>query len=163
MRKRDLDAALAALDRMDGPELRVRWEKLTGTVAPRLRPRLMRLALAWEMQASVHGGLPRRVTQRLEQLAGAKTRTTPLRPGMRLVRAWKGVLHPVSVEEDGAIVWDGATWKSLSEVARAITGTRWSGPAFFGLKTTASQRSGNTQHTFSVDANAHCDPGMAAA
>jgi len=173
MRKRDLDTVLASLDRMDGPELKARWERLTGLVAPRLRPRLMRLALAWEMQASVHGGLPRRVTQRLEQLAGAKTRTTQLRPGMRLVREWKGVLHQVHVEEDGAILWNDATWKSLSEVARAITGTRWSGPAFFGLKTaTAAQRAdskadrrvaGQNERSLPAEVLARSDSGKAAA
>ncbi|MEZ5655404.1 MAG: DUF2924 domain-containing protein [Sphingobium sp.] len=134
MRSVDLDAALASLDTMTGEELRARWVALTGRPVPRVKLRLLRLALAWEMQAKVHGGLPRRVTQRLDQLAGGKTQTSALRPGMRLVREWKGVLHQVSVEEDGAIVWNDATWKSLSEVARAITGTRWSGPAFFGLK-----------------------------
>ena len=134
MRSVDLDVALTSLDTMTGEELRARWVALTSRPVPCVKLRLLRLALAWEMQAKVHGGLPRRVTQRLDQLAGGKTLTSPLRPGMRLVREWKGVLHQVSVEDDGAIVWNDATWKSLSEVARAITGTRWSGPAFFGLK-----------------------------
>ena len=53
---------------------------------------------------------------------------------MRLTREWNGVLHTVTVEEDGRVQWNGRDWRSLSEVARAITGTRWSGPAFFGLK-----------------------------
>ena len=53
---------------------------------------------------------------------------------MRLVREWGGKVHVVLVGEDQVIRWDGREWKSLSEVARAITGTRWSGPAFFGLK-----------------------------
>jgi DNA-binding transcriptional MocR family regulator len=71
---------------------------------------------------------------RLAQLAGGKTRTTQASPGMRLVREWNGVLHVVTVAEDGAVLWNEKSWRSLSEVARAITGTRWSGPAFFGLK-----------------------------
>jgi hypothetical protein len=53
---------------------------------------------------------------------------------MRLVREWQGRAHVVTVGEDQVIRWDGREWRSLSEVARAITGTRWSGPAFFGLK-----------------------------
>jgi hypothetical protein len=57
---------------------------------------------------------------------------------MRLVREWQGVAHVVVVGDDGVIRWDGRDWRSLSEVARAITGTRWSGPAFFGLKTRAA-------------------------
>lgn len=53
---------------------------------------------------------------------------------MRLAREWNGKLHVVTVGEDGVIRWSDGEWRSLSEVARAITGTRWSGPAFFGLK-----------------------------
>lgn len=144
MRKRDpgadLAATLAALEQMDGPELRRCWEKQVGTSCPRLRPKLLRLALAWECQAKVHGGVPRTMTQRLDQLAGDKSRTVAARPGMRLVREWRGVLHQVDVGEDGAVHWNGRSWKSLSEVARAITGTRWSGPAFFGLKTAVKDK-----------------------
>ena len=66
--------------------------------------------------------------------AAAKTVTRPARPGTRLVREWNGTAHIVTVGEDGVIRWNSADWNSLSEVARAITGTRWSGPAFFGLK-----------------------------
>lgn len=54
---------------------------------------------------------------------------------MRLMREWNGTLHVVTVDEDGTILWNDREWGSLSAVARAITGTRWSGPAFFGLRT----------------------------
>ncbi|SFP85864.1 DUF2924 domain-containing protein [Sphingomonas rubra] len=57
---------------------------------------------------------------------------------MRLVREWQGQVHVVTVGDDGVICWDEREWRSLSEVARAITGTRWSGPAFFGLKKKAA-------------------------
>ena len=57
-----------------------------------------------------------------------------MRPGMRLAREFAGKVHVVTVGEDGAVLWNEREWRSLSEVARAITGTRWSGPAFFGLK-----------------------------
>ena len=70
----------------------------------------------------------------LGQVAGGKTRTRAVQPGMRLVREWQGTLHVVTIEADNAVRWNGKAWNSLSEVARAITGTRWSGPAFFGLK-----------------------------
>jgi len=53
---------------------------------------------------------------------------------MRLVREWQGRLHVVTIAEDGVVMWNEKQWRSLSEVAREITGTRWSGPAFFGLK-----------------------------
>jgi hypothetical protein len=136
-RQLGLEAELAALDAMTGPALRESWTVLTGGPVPRISPKLLRLALAWELQAAALGGLPRRTRQRLDQLAAARTRTAEARPGMRLMREWNGKLHVVTVGEDQIIRWNDKEWRSLSEVARAITGTRWSGPAFFGLKTKA--------------------------
>ena len=116
-------------------ELRAKWRALTGTPFPRISPKMLRLALAWEIQARAYGGLSRKTQQTLDQLARGMTKTSPARPGTRLVREWQGKAHVVTVGEDGIIRWDQREWHSLSEVARAITGTRWSGPAFFGLKT----------------------------
>ena len=130
-----LDEQLAELDALSIGELRDRWAQLTGRVVPRLGTAMLRLALAYEIQAKALGGLPRAVQQRLDQLAAAKTVTRTATPSMRLVREWQGTAHVVTVGEQGVIEWNGKTWRSLSEVARAITGTRWSGPAFFGLKT----------------------------
>ncbi len=62
--------------------------------------------------------------QTLAQIAAVKTRTTAARPGMRLVRAWGGATHVVTIGEEGTIGWNNNTWRSMSEVARAITGTR---------------------------------------
>ena len=129
-----VDEQLALLPTKSTADLRVWWAKLTGTLAPKISPKLLRLALAWELQAKACGGLPRPVQQKLEQLATGKTRTQRTAPGMRLVREWNGTLHVVTIGEDQVIRWDERSWNSLSEVARAITGTRWSGPAFFGLK-----------------------------
>ena len=138
MAKRDLAAELAALPGMNGAALQERWTQLTGAATPpQVSPRLLRLALAWHLQAAVHGGLARRTRQRLDQIAGGRSRTSDARPGMRLVREWNGAVHVVTIGEDGMIAWNGKSWKSLSEVARAITGTRWSGPAFFGLRRSA--------------------------
>ncbi|WP_421849190.1 DUF2924 domain-containing protein [Novosphingobium sp.] len=134
MARIDLDRELARLAEYPPAELRERWERLTGGPAPNVSPRLLRMALAWELQAKVHGGLSRRTQQRLAQTWQAKTTTREVQPGMRLVREWNGNVHIVQVGEDGVIRWSGKAWNSLSEVARAITGTRWSGPAFFGLK-----------------------------
>lgn len=133
-RKRNLADELAALDQMNTAELAERWVTLTARPVPQVSAALLRLALAWELQAAVHGGLSRQSLQRLEQLASGKTQTRSLSPGMRLAREWNGTLHVVIVDDDGAIRWNDRSWKSLSAVARAITGTRWSGPAFFGLK-----------------------------
>lgn len=125
---------VAALDALALGDLRVRWTRLVGTPAPKIGTNMLRLALAWEIQARREGGLTRATTQALDQLARGRTRTAPPRAGMRLVREWQGRVHVVEVGEDEIIRWDGRDWRSLSEVARAITGTRWSGPAFFGLK-----------------------------
>ena len=125
---------LAALETMAAPELRTLWVKLRGTTAPPISAGMLRLALAWEIQASVHGRLSRATQQRLAQHGRGKTRTSAAKPGMRLVREWNGHVHVVTLGSDGVVHWNERQWRSLSEVAREITGTRWSGPAFFGLK-----------------------------
>ena len=129
-----VDAEIAALEALSSAALRERWSALTGSPVPRISPKLLRLALAWELQARSFGGLSRATTRTLDQLGRGETLTAPARPGMRLVREWRGRVHVVTVGEDQVIRWDEREWRSLSEVARAITGTRWSGPAFFGLK-----------------------------
>ena len=107
---------------------------MTGSPVPRVSPGLLRMALAWEIQASATGGLPRATTQALDQAGRGQTLTQAPAAGMRLVREWQGRVHVVEIGDDQVIRWYGKEWRSLSEVARAITGTRWSGPAFFGLK-----------------------------
>ncbi len=134
MARLDLEAELAALAELPLAQLREKWIQLIAKPLPRVSAKMLRLAIAWELQAKVHGGLSRKTQQKLAQLASAKTVTREAQPGMRLVREWNGKLHVAEVGEDKVIRWNGAEWKSLSEVARAITGTRWSGPAFFGLK-----------------------------
>jgi predicted component of type VI protein secretion system len=130
----DVAKELAQLEFLASATLRERWQALVGMPVPRVSPKMLRLALAWELQAKAHGGLPRSTTRLLDQFERKATRTTPTKPGMRLVREWQGRVHVVIVGEDQIIRWDDREWRSLSEVARAITGTRWSGPAFFGLK-----------------------------
>ncbi len=125
---------LAALATLSSAQLRAEWSSLTGRPVPNVSPSLLRSALGWDLQARTHGGLLRRTQQKLDLLAGMRTRTCKAQPGMRLAREWNGSLHVVNIENDGTITWNGASWPSLSRVAREITGTRWSGPAFFGLK-----------------------------
>ena len=115
-----VDDQLAALATMSPAQLRSEWQRLTGGPLPRISPSMLRLALAWETQAKAYGGLSRSTQQKLDQ--------------QKRGREWNGRAHVVLVGEDEVIRWDGREWRSLSEVARAITGTRWSGPAFFGLK-----------------------------
>lgn len=135
MSRVSLEAELAALADASPAQLREQWQEVTRRPLPRVSPGLLRLALAWELQARARGGLPRRLSQKLAQIAAAKTSTHEIQPGMRLVREWQGKVHVVTISEDGVIHWNDRAWTSLSEVARTITGTRWSGPAFFGLKT----------------------------
>lgn len=130
-----LDKKLAELPKLSLCQLRQKWSECTDKPFPKVSAGLLRLALAWELQASAHGGLPRKIQQQLGQAASGKTSTRDTSPGMRLVREWNGTVHVVTIDEDGRICWNDQSWNSLSQVARAITGTRWSGPAFFGLKT----------------------------
>ncbi|MFN5085239.1 MAG: DUF2924 domain-containing protein [Novosphingobium sp.] len=133
MKTAGVEERVAAL--ADQPaQLRAQWLDLKGAPMPRVSPALLRLALAWEIQAKSLGGLSRKTSQTLQQMANGKSETRAASPGMRLVREWNGTVHVVTVDESGQISWNGRQWNSLSEVARAITGTRWSGPAFFGLK-----------------------------
>jgi hypothetical protein len=104
--------------------------------------------LAFELQARAHGGLPAAAVRKLERLAAeqgaasgrsdgsskaaSREGSAKLKPGGRLLREWGGVTHVVDVVE-GGIFWRGERHRSLSAIARAITGAHWSGPRFFGL------------------------------
>ncbi len=134
--------ALASLPTLDREELLERWRALYAKPAPPhiSRPILIR-AIAYRMQEQVFGGLKpatRRLLQRVaeEIRAGRPITSVPsptLKPGTRLLREWNGTTHEVIVLEDG-VLFRGKHHRSLSEVARLITGSRWSGPRFFGLK-----------------------------
>ena len=123
---------LAALDGLSKRDLGDRWARITDRHAPKASARLLRMALAYELQAKEHGSLPAKLRRRLASDAPAPVAS--LRPGTRFVREHAGKVHVVTVDDEGCILWNEREWQSLSEVARAITGTRWSGPAFFGLK-----------------------------
>ena len=129
-----VEEQIARLTTRSSADLRETWTRLTPSPVPRISPSLLRMALAYEIQARAFGGLSRATTRKLDQLAVAKTKTSAVSPGMRLVREWGGKAHVVTIGEDKVIRWNEREWQSLSEVAREITGTRWSGPAFFGLK-----------------------------
>ena len=131
-----LEQELAALAKLDRAALLQRWRMAFGRDAPpRLSRALMEKAIAYDLQAKVFGGLPARTRRSLRATAKADGRSgmsnLPSR-GTRLVREWNGALHEVEVLEDGYL-WRGARHRSLSAIARAITGTKWSGPRFFGL------------------------------
>lgn len=130
-RKAGVTQAVAAIAVMPLPELRIEWERRYGA-APRHRSaELLRRVLAWRVQADVYGGLDA-TSKKLLAREDLPLRITPP-AGMRLAREWAGRTHEVVVIESG-VVYKGKTWKSLSEVARHITGMRWNGPRFFGLR-----------------------------
>ena len=131
-----LEDQLIELRTMAKQDMKDRWAQLTGRPVPKVSENMLRLALAYELQAKALGGLSRSVRQRLDQAAAGKSQTKGVRPGMRLTREFGGIVHIVTIGDQGQVVWNEREWRSLSEVARAITGTRWSGPAFFGLRTT---------------------------
>ncbi len=124
-------AAVAAIVDMDLRGLRAEWERRYGA-APRHRSAdLLRRVLAWRVQADLLGGFDA-VTLRL-LASDRKGLNLGAKPGMRLAREWAGKRHEVVVIESG-VVYEGVTYGSLSEVARNITGMRWNGPRFFGLR-----------------------------
>jgi len=131
-----LASALAGLSSLDTPALKERWQALFGKDPPHHASRgfLIR-AVAYRMQENALGGLKPQTRRLLVRLAdGTRNPAAPkLGPGTRLVREWQGVPHQVLVLEDG-VVYRGQHYRSLSEVARLITGSRRSGPLFFGLK-----------------------------
>lgn len=140
-RKRLAESGIA-VDHLNPAKIREQWTAATNTPPPRYvsRSLLMRM-LADRLQVAKHGGLSPETKRRLLKIATAvrngepvASQPTPsLRPGTMLVRDWQGSRHQVVVRE-GGFAFEGEIYHSLSEVARKITGTRWSGPAFFGLK-----------------------------
>lgn len=130
---------LADLDTMDRAALLAAWSDLFDAPAPKGMSRtFLRRFLAFEIQARHHGGLPKRIGAALQKCRAAETRsrTPSLKPGARLIREWNGVTHVVEVTSEGYL-WKGERHRSLSAIARAITGAHWSGPRFFGLKARA--------------------------
>jgi Protein of unknown function (DUF2924) len=132
----DVARELAALADLDRVALLERWRMAFGREAlPRLSRTLMEKAIAYNLQVKVFGGLSARTRRALRAAAKADGRSSlsklPSR-GTRLIREWHGTVHEVEVLEDGYL-WRGERHRSLSAIARAITGTKWSGPRFFGL------------------------------
>ena len=129
-----MQAQLAALMQLNRVELAKRWQQCFGVSAPHLcRTPLMRQAIAWHLQTQELGGLS--LLEKRQLQSDAITPSNKPSNGSRLVRVWQGKTHQVTVLENGYLYED-RIWKSLSAIARHITGTPWSGPVFFGLKKT---------------------------
>ena len=141
-----LEAELARLEGLDAAGLGEAWQERHGSPPPAALPdRLLLLALAYDLQADALGGLTPAVEKRLARIAAGtvqrdKAKPIPLRikSGATLVRDWGGRSWRVEVIADGSLEWDGRRWRSLSAIAREITGTSRNGPAFFGLRGGAS-------------------------
>jgi hypothetical protein len=137
-----IEAEIARLRDLDLAALRVEWRKQMRSAPPEFMKRdLLLRAFAYELQVKAFGGLDRSTAHLLDRLARAADpggvlatlRQRRLKPGTLLVREWAGEIHRVTVAESG-FVWNEEIYKSLSEIARLITGTRWNGPRFFGLR-----------------------------
>jgi hypothetical protein len=134
-----LNIDLAALAEMTPAELRDKWSQIDGSPLPNVPPRLLRSLVASRLQERRHGALPalvRRELMKLTEGAGDSGTSPPgrqqLSPGARLVREWNGRTILVEVMEEG-FRHERRTWRSLSQIARHVTGAHWSGPRFFGL------------------------------
>lgn len=133
-----IDDALRWLAALSPAELRAEWQAVTSETAPDLPPSLVRRALAHRLQEKAYGGMPAAVQRVLDLLSKDPQMKPPepefrLKPGTRLLREWKGKLHSVQVMDDG-LLFQERRYRSLSHIAREITGAQWSGPRFFGLK-----------------------------
>ncbi|MFM6829707.1 MAG: DUF2924 domain-containing protein [Novosphingobium sp.] len=145
----NLSDTLNGLAAMPPAALRAEWRRLYRSPAPELSPDLLARGIAWRIQERQHGGLAPAVERELGRLSqqgaaapqpGASAPAS-VRPGTRLVRSWNGESYSVLVIEGGYCFRD-QTFGSLSSIAKAITGTKWSGPRFFGFKAPTSARGG---------------------
>jgi DUF2924 family protein len=137
--KESVSDRLRALLAHPRAELSPLWKQFFQAASPpELRSGLMVRVLSYRMQEQCCGGLSAKSRRRLHELARALEKGTissiaSIKPGTRLVREWRGQTHVVTVEEKG-YEYKGSHYESLSEIARLITGTRWSGPLFFGTR-----------------------------
>jgi hypothetical protein len=128
-------------------ELRLEWQRLYHSEPPKISRSLLVLGLGYRLQEIEYGGLGKATRGKLQTIAKALRKTgrvgsTPslsLKPGSRLVRAWHGRTHTVTVTEDG-FEYAGANYASLTKIAKKITGAHWSGPRFFGLPPAPPER-----------------------
>jgi hypothetical protein len=149
MTEEALEAELERLKDLSLDQLKERFLEIKGVALPKfMRRSLMTRAVEHALREQVYGGLKPTVQKRLDQLVRqiVPAHETPppkpnkkIRSGTRLIREWQGRVHEVMVSGD-QFIWNGASYRSLSEIARLITGTRWNGWVFFGLKKTATSQ-----------------------
>ena len=141
-REAQVEREIARIERMTLVELRQTWLTRFGAAAPKLKGRdLLIRVLAFRLQADVFGDHSPAVKRKLAHLASVLAKnpkaslfpSPSLKPGIVLMREWKGIVHRVMVQHEG-FLYDEKTYSSLSDIARTITGTNWSGPRFFGIE-----------------------------
>ena len=137
-----LEAEIGRLPSLSLLELRNCWKTLFGHPAPKsLRRNFLARAVAYQMQVEAYGGLSVATRRRLREIANAARNgdanatlgSSRIKPGTQMIRQWRNTTHTVTALAEG-FEWNGSTYKSLSAVANAITGTNWNGFAFFGIK-----------------------------
>jgi Protein of unknown function (DUF2924) len=137
-----LETEIGRLPDLSLPELRDRWKTQFGHPAPKsLRRNFLARAVAYQMQVEAYGGLTAATKRRLREIsnaarngdANATLGSSRIKPGTQMIRQWRDATHTVTALAEG-FEWNGCTYKSLSAVANAITGTNWNGFAFFGIK-----------------------------
>ncbi len=133
MRTATLEQEIEQLGMLDLEGLRCFWRERFGAPPSNRSPELLRFMIAWRLQAFVHGGLDRATSRRLERTGPVAVEGSQLGVGAIIAREWGGRRHEVTVAGDG-FGWNGKSYRSLSAVAKAITGTKWNGPKFFGLR-----------------------------
>lgn len=139
-----LEAALKSLATLSPEQLRQSWSDLSGINLPNASPSLLQHLIAHKLQEKAFGKLPAYIERELNRLSGKGEATVPMLPrggpilpGTRFVREWNGKTIAVQATEKG-FEWNDETYRSLSEIARKVTGAHWSGPRFFGLTAKAA-------------------------
>jgi hypothetical protein len=149
-----LSAEIAGLESLDLNQLRSQWKLLYEIEAPpHLSRDWLRRAVAYRIQENALGGLKPATRRLLERIAedarvGKPSKVAPTRkvgPNTILIREWSGARHEVTVVENG-VIFRGKRYRSLSQVARLITGSQWSGPLFFGLKARSKEAGNGARH-----------------
>lgn len=134
----DIAAEISRLESLAIDQLREEWRRLHQTPPPRRLSRdILLRGITYKMQENAFGGMSKAILRKLQPSKASPVKSRQPRPsfkpGTRLLREWHGATHTVVILADG-VEWRGKRYRSLSVVAREITGARWSGPRFFGLK-----------------------------
>lgn len=148
MSRSKLDIKFDTLATLSPSQLHDQWRHLSGENLPNLPVSRIQHLIAYRLQEKQHGKLPLQIERQLDRLAASRVkggqsdnaqnslgteRTAPIVHGTRFVRKWNGKTIAVTKTEQG-FDWNGSTYRSLSQIARKVTGAHWSGPRFFGVK-----------------------------